>query len=604
MILQALTEYYNRKESLGVIAPEGWEYKSISFKALIDKNGDFIRFIDTREFIGNKAKAKSFLVPSLGEQKGSGIKANLFWENIEYFFGIPTKERTDQNYFLRVKEQHKAFINKIFSIEEQCKLSEPYRAVVNFLSNSDKTFVTKDELWNEVLEINSNLIFEVEGFGVITDLDEVKNAINNVENAKPDGFCLVSGDYSKIARLHPPIIGVKNASSTGAGIVAVNNEITQGVNKGQTPAFSSYMKQQGYNSPVSEKSAFLYTAALNYLLRNDSGNDNKIYLADSTLVFWSEKKDIIYDLENKFRWIIDNQDDPDNGVKNLKNLYESILTGKQSFEEEKNSFFVLGLSPNKSRLSVRSWRMGNIKLFANNIKQHFDDFEITLCSKQSRLFDKWDFILKKDICIERLTINQILCSTVLKYDKNNIPPNLGGKVLESVLDGTPYPETLLNLCINRVRAERHVTRARAAIIKACFNRNNRYYSKNEKEVTVSLDRSNKNIGYRLGRLFAVIEKIDEEGGSGTIRERFYSAASTSPASVFSRLLTLKNHHLAKIDNQGRKVNFEKELGEVFEGIDDFPSHLMLKEQGQFAVGYYHQRQDYFTSKKENKEKEI
>jgi len=112
-----------------------------------------------------------------------------------------------------------------------------------------------------------------------------------------------------------------------------------------------------------------------------------------------------------------------------------------------------------------------------------------------------------------------------------------------------------------------------------------------------LDPSNTNTAYRLGRLFAVLEKIQEEASPGlnvTIRERYYGAASSTPVTVFTTLLRLKNHHLAKLSNRGRAVNLEKLIVEITQGVSDFPSHLGLPEQGRFALGYYHQRQAFFT----------
>jgi len=155
-------------------------------------------------------------------------------------------------------------------------------------------------------------------------------------------------------------------------------------------------------------------------------------------------------------------------------------------------------------------------------------------------------------------------------------------------------------CIRRIRAERQVTRARAAILKAYINRFNRYNTPNAKEITMGLDPGNTNPGYLLGRLFAVLEKIQEEASpsiNATIRDRFFGAASTSPVAVFSQLLKLKNHHLSKLDNPGRRVNFEKIIGEIIENMNDFPAHLAMTEQGYFSIGYYHQRQDFYSSKK-------
>ena len=115
---------------------------------------------------------------------------------------------------------------------------------------------------------------------------------------------------------------------------------------------------------------------------------------------------------------------------------------------------------------------------------------------------------------------------------------------------------------------------------------------------MSLDKENTNVGYLLGRLFAVLEKVQEEANPGinaTIRDKFYASASSTPNAVFGNLMRLKNHHLSKL-SQGRSIYFEKLLGEVIAGIPSFPAHLSLDDQGAFAIGYYHQRQDFFTKK--------
>ena len=165
-----------------------------------------------------------------------------------------------------------------------------------------------------------------------------------------------------------------------------------------------------------------------------------------------------------------------------------------------------------------------------------------------------------------------------------------------------YPQTLLQAAIRRIRAEHDVTYPRAALIKACINRATRFKNLEQKEeLKMNLDLTNTNIGYRLGRLSATLEKIQQEANPGinaTIRDKFYGAASGTPVTVFGNLMRLKNHHLAKLEHKGRQVFFEKLLGEVVGGFNDFPPHLSLDDQGRFAIGYYHQMEDFFTKKTE------
>ena len=164
-----------------------------------------------------------------------------------------------------------------------------------------------------------------------------------------------------------------------------------------------------------------------------------------------------------------------------------------------------------------------------------------------------------------------------------------------LLAGYRYPYTLFAAAIRRCKATQHVNYPRAAIIKAYLNKFH-----DTEVLTVALDKENTDPAYRLGRLFATLEKAQEEANPGinaTIKDRYYGAASSNPVSVFSTLLKLSNHHLAKLENRGRKTNFEKLLGEIMTAISpDLPTTLSLPEQGKFAVGYYHQRQDFFIKR--------
>lgn len=178
--------------------------------------------------------------------------------------------------------------------------------------------------------------------------------------------------------------------------------------------------------------------------------------------------------------------------------------------------------------------------------------------------------------------------------------------MRAILEGLPFPETLYQAAITRIKAERDVSYPRAKIIKACLNRKTRSQPHiKERMITMSLDKENTNVGYRLGRLFATLEKIQQDANPGinaTIRDKYYAAASGTPATVFGSLMRLKNHHLSKMESLGRRIWFEKILAEVMDGITDFPSHLSLADQGRFAIGYYHQN-IYFWTKKTDKQQE-
>jgi CRISPR-associated protein Csd1 len=245
----------------------------------------------------------------------------------------------------------------------------------------------------------------------------------------------------------------------------------------------------------------------------------------------------------------------------------------------------LGLSPNASRVAVRFWIVDTVAGMATKICRHFEDLRVAHGSKER----------------DYLSLFRLLASIAVQGKSENIPPNLAGDTVRAVLEGLPYPHTLLQAAVRRIKAEHDITYPRAALIKACLNRYARFRSQQGEEMAMSLDTTNINIGYRLGRLFATLEKIQQEANpkvAATIRDKFYGAASSTPVTVFGNLMRLKNHHLAKLESPGRRVNLEKLIGEIISEIGDFPAHLTLEDQGRFAIGYYHQMQDFFTKKSE------
>jgi CRISPR-associated protein Csd1 len=250
---------------------------------------------------------------------------------------------------------------------------------------------------------------------------------------------------------------------------------------------------------------------------------------------------------------------------------------------------VLGLAPNAARISVRFWHAAPLHVIAERIATWFDDLSLVRGPNDP----------------EFPSLFRLLTAVALQAKADNIPPSLGGDLIRSIFTGAPYPTTWLNAAVQRCRAEQQVTYMRAAGIKAYLNRFLTTSDSQPREIQPMLDIESPSTAYRLGRLFATLEKIQEEASPGlnaTIRERYYGAASSTPVAVFTTLMRLKNHHLAKIQNKKRVVYFEKLLAEIMSGISDFPVHMNLPDQGRFAIGYYHQRQDFFT-KRESAEAE-
>jgi len=400
----------------------------------------------------------------------------------------------------------------------------------------------------------------------------VRQAIQgSTKEAARRAVCLITGEISDVERLHTAIKGVYGAQSSGANIVSFNLD-----------AFRSFGKDQGSNAPVSRAAAFSYTTALNHLLSRDS--KQKMLVGDASTVFWGERAS---ELEQQVADFFSEppKDDPDRNARAVESLFNSVKTGAFLVDEGTKRFYVLGLAPNASRIAVRFWIVDTVAGMAMKICQHFEDLRIVHGPKER----------------EYLSLFRLLVSLAALGKSENIPPNLAGDTMRSILEGLPYPQTLLQAAVRRIKAEHDITYPRAALIKAYLNRRARFRHQEQEELTMSLDMTNTNVGYRLGRLFATLEKIQQEASPGinaTIRDKFYGAASSTPVTVFGNLTRLKNHHLAKLENPGRRVNFERLIGEIMSGIADFPAHLKLEDQGRFAIGYYHQMQDFFTKKSE------
>lgn len=177
---------------------------------------------------------------------------------------------------------------------------------------------------------------------------------------------------------------------------------------------------------------------------------------------------------------------------------------------------------------------------------------------------------------------------------------LAGEVLRSVLTDTCYPAQLLNGVTLRIRAEREITRGRAAILKA-------YYLKNPhpdvpKEVlTVSLNPDCTDSAYVLGRLFSVLEAIQSAANPGinaTIKDKYFNSASSTPSHVFPTLINLAQKHLRKLD-KGLSISYGRQLTALMGKLEEaFPDRMNLPQQGAFQLGYYHQTQARYQKKEE------
>jgi len=579
MILQALKEYYDRKaeDPESDIAPEGFEKKELQFLIVITEDGDFINIEDTREKIGTKLVAKTFLLPrSVGRSGARAYETTfLLWDHIGYVLGLPSEDK-------KSIKQHQTWLKALEKLPQEVASDIGVQAILNFYQKNEIAKAIASPQIQECLKApQCNMTFRLVSDIPIPCREKIRAFVR--DNLKPvgsdendegsdqslkTGICLVTGQRGVIARTH---------SRTS---IDKDTKCLVGIQKNS--GYDSYGKEQGYNAPIIKSTEFAYVTALNTLLKT---KNQRILIGDASTVFWSEKAS---SFESDFSLFFNEpeKDDPNARTQRVKALFESVNSGAYGEDDRDNRFYILGLAPNAARISVRFWKVGTISEFSSKIQQYFEDFAIVKPPKEPEYYSIW----------------RILVNSASQDKSENIPPNLAGEFMRSVLDGTPYPATLLQAVLRRIHSdtENRVKPIRAALIKAYFNRYYRFHpNQNYKEVNMELDMNQPSVGYQLGRLFATLEKIQEEANPGinaTIRERFYGSACATPVTVFGNLLRLKNHHLAKLENKGRVVNFERLLGEIMGHLSDFPAHLNLREQGLFAIGYYHQRQAFFTAK--------
>ncbi len=587
MILQALHEYYERSEEL---APPGWERKRIPYLIEIDRDGRFVQLTSLRT--GTRpTDVSASLVPKAEGRSGSKAYANpnLLWDHVGYVLGHP-KSAKPADIELAAK-QHTHFRQRIDALAAQLSDSPGLAALKRFYDAGEQLRVASDPHWPECAGITGcNVTFRLAGE---TDLlvhdPRVRGVVD--EGATDDAAvgaadiqieCLVTGEPDRLQRKHFPVSGV---GSKPAALAAINDD--------SLPAFASRGKHQGENFPVGRRAAFAYATSLDHLLRPNS--PQKLRIADTTVVFWAQRADPI---EDALALLIGSAvDDLDARVQQVRALYESIRSGAFDGARGQNRFYVLGLTqPNVARLAVRFWRAETLRELGLRIRRWFDDLALARPRNEGDEYPNLDRLLR---------------SLVLDGELKRLPPALSGDVLHAVFDGTPLPAAWLTLAVQRCRTEQGVPYHRAACIKAAINRSIRRSHSSEEVYQPMLDPANTRPAYRLGRLFAVLEKIQEESAGGglnkTIRDRYYGALSSSPATVLPLLLKLKNHHVAKLDDRGYRVLYrafqdhrpDDYIGEVLDAVDEIPAHLTLPEQGRFALGYYHQRHAFFSKADEN-----
>lgn len=568
MILQALHKYYNilQYEGDDDLPKEGFSVQKVSFALIIASNGELKGIMDLRDSNGKKVMPHEMLVPEQKGRTGKNAPAYFLCDNAKYVLGIGDADKSPA--FNRFKELHNKYLEENNPFLKFINSFEPSKALKN-----EVILKYKDEL-----EKNPNIIFKIEGEkGYLHEKEELLKTWkedNSKENDEITMQCLITGKIEPIARIHTPIKGIRNAQAAGASIVSFNDD-----------SFCSYGKDSSYNAPISKSAMFKYTTALNYLLRNSK---NHMFVGEDTIVFWAEKKGIYEDLLAELLNPTAEKEEKETETldRDARNLAKDILikysqgikiNGDNYNIDPTTTVHILGISPNNARLAIAFYEENSFEYFTSRIAEHYNNLKIIGNEKS-------------------IPIWMILNETVNPKSRDKkISPVLGKSLMNSIFTGRIYPSSLYNAIISRIRADRNINYKRAAIIKACLIRKYRL-SKIKEDITVSLNENSSSSPYQLGRLFAVLEKAQlEANGINTIKDRYFTSASATPASVFPVLLKLSLHHTAKGE---RTIYFEKLKGNILQIIDKFPKYLSLDEQGEFILGYYHQTQSFYIKKED------
>ena len=567
--LASLVGAYHRLARRDEVPSFGYSQEKIGFLIALNPDGTLAQApIDLRLGEGKKKAAPPLAVPQPAKRT-SGLAPNFLWDKTAYVLGVTAGEGK------RTTLEHEAFVGRHREWLTNSN-DEGLLALLRFLDRwTPNQF--KSRAWPDEMK-DQNVVFALEseryGNVRIHDRPAARELWGRLSAAgeKNQAACLVTGNYAPVARLHPAIKGVWGAQSSGASIVSFNLD-----------AFTSYGHEQGDNAPVSEAAAFAYTSALNRFLERDSGH--RIQVGDASTIFWAEAADdnAADEANDMFAGFFAIDEEAE--AKKVANILSKLRAGRpvESFKPDLRPgvrFFVLGLAPNAARLSLRFYIEDDFSVVAERYLRHLARMRIEPPPKD-----------------DNPSMWRLLIETAALRKSDNIQPNLAGEWMRAILTDTAYPLTLLSTLIMRLRADHDVNALRVGILKSILIQNFNM------EAPVSLDPSNREPGYLLGRLFAVYEQIQTaalgRNINATIKDKFYGAASAQPRKVFHLLESGSANHLSKIGKQkpGLRIGFEKAVGAIMDAMspdkDPFPASLPDKSQALFGLGYYHQRNEFF-----------
>ena len=621
MILKALYDYYQAMAKLGKVAPSGMEWKAIPFVIVIDEDGTFRRVIDTRD--KENKQGREYLVAKPKGRSGSKSYAisQILWDHSGYVLGIPTDDSEEKQ--VMAPKQHDAFKQELAKFRELFPENKGFKAIELFYEKYEEkkegepsdlfaeevkdlsNIIPKDILLEIKKKVGANISFllstESNPNKLISSHEDIQSyqAGGPEEEGEDKGRCLVTGEQGTIARLHGGI----SLFGAQANATLISFQKSSG--------YDSYGKEQGLNAPISQPASDAIISGLNMLLEKDKNTNYRI--GETTFVFWNTLQDdelLKNYQEATFTGLPSDSDfdeeeeatstskkkvakkNPEQETKVVIQALRSALGGKNANIDRDHSdrFYILALAPNAKRVSVKLWMEGTVSEIVGNTLAHLDDMNIV---RFGGLLDEETPPLRP--------VYRIMKAIYTATDSTKWPRQVVQELLESIIKGLPYPPALQMACLERIHHDHTskypVTELRAALLKAYLNRKHR---KNPqiKQLTMALDKSNSNPAYLAGRLFALLERIQETAipkVKANITDRYFRTASATPGIIFGRLLQLSAFHLSKIKKEhgGLGYYFDRQIQEVLGllpgGQATFDKFFSPDQQSIFAVGYYHQK---------------
>ncbi len=571
MIIKSLVDLYDEMAQKGDVPKENWAYWDVSGILDLDQDGNLLSLIPVAESDKGKLIKKPMLVPQAFLKRTSGILPNFLCDNLSYFLGIEYKndslKATAKKFEAAGKLHHQV-------LDGVC--SKTAEAILKYFDTFQIDVDHPSELILAHLKTigTGNLVFRVNGEYAQDDV-LIQTAWQKFMNQTLDTEtrrCIITGKKDHIPEIH---LGIKlPGAKPGAALISFNDE-----------SYTSYGLDRNGNSAVGEEAAFKYVTALNYLLTH---RDSHTGIGDVQLIYWS--KSAKPDYQKLFGMFLIKSEKSDEII---HNVFEKLSQGQMidTNIRANEPFFILGLTPNAARISARFFMENNFGSILSNLQKHNERMKM-----EKPVYIKFDFI----------HFYHLIQQTVDKKSKDKLPKSgLVEDLVVSVLNNAPYPETLFSSIMQRIQAERgNVTWERASIIKAFLLKNRRYKTE---DLTAALNEKSSSVPYNLGRLFSVLEKLQRDCTEAelntTIKEQYFSSASASPLQVFPNLIVSSGNHLRKLrsDKFGAAVNADKLIGNIIGSLNEcFPETLNLDQQGEFAIGYYQQRQKLFEKKNEDK----